>query len=67
MRLQMRRIDHQRFISADLIGPFEKHPGENILIGDVLGFVAVLIVAMLSFRLLRNSVKIYERLMRLYR
>lgn len=36
MRLQMCRIDHQRVSLAALIGQFEKHPGEDPLLGPSL-------------------------------
>lgn len=36
MRLQMRRIDHQRGSPAALIGQFEKHPGEDSLLAPSL-------------------------------
>lgn len=36
MRLQMRRIDHQRVSPAALIGQFEKHPAEDTLLAPSL-------------------------------
>lgn len=36
MRLQMRRVDHQRIGPAALIGQFEKHPGEDTLLAPTL-------------------------------